>query len=440
MNATAAAASDDNATTAGHAQFCTSTGCLLDTVEAGAASTRPMMLPPRGSNDGGVSGSGDDCGNGGSAASRTGGGGGGGGGEDPSSSYDCGGVASTGSPKYAGATSAAVLAGGGLNEQVRPVARAVRQPRAGAHAAPSKPPELATLAAFEWKPSPFLVCTDASGNTIDPTALPRHHVFKGQLDIALQTPLLFCSERSRWMWHKKWCLPRVLVRLKHPAACYAAFGPRSSCQLRALISAGTIRDGREELVDASLTGTCERLLDESGQAIFSSLQLTNTSFNCGNRPFILVVTLISVLILPPRDDPQAMGFAVVELQLDLLVSRVYSSSLLGYQPHEAIGVCFLNMLHPDEHLGFVHTTQALVAASSVSHWGSSSPLRILHRAHKRSPNGFTEAVNIDSTITLVKSGPARPPLLVLSMRYAAQAQEHSSRMHLFRVFSAKMPL
>jgi len=398
------------------------------------------MLPPRGSNDGGVSGSGDDCGNGGSAASRTGGGGGGGGGEDPSSSYDCGGLPALAVPSMQALPPPPFL------PAVASTNRSDQWPgRCGNHEpAPTlplpSPPSCATLAAFEWKPSPFLVCTDASGNTIDPTALPRHHVFKGQLDIALQTPLLFCSERSRWMWHKKWCLPRVLVRLKHPAACYAAFGPRSSCQLRALISAGTIRDGREELVDASLTGTCERLLDESGQAIFSSLQLTNTSFNCGNRPFILVVTLISVLILPPRDDPQAMGFAVVELQLDLLVSRVYSSSLLGYQPHEAIGVCFLNMLHPDEHLGFVHTTQALVAASSVSHWGSSSPLRILHRAHKRSPNGFTEAVNIDSTITLVKSGPARPPLLVLSMRYAAQAQEHSSRMHLFRVFSAKMPL
>merc|ERR1719327_2415200 len=50
------------------------------------------------------------------------------------------------------------------------------------------------------------------------TAMPGGAVITGQecdsdltVTVQLQTPLLFWRERSRWMWHKKWTLPRIFV-------------------------------------------------------------------------------------------------------------------------------------------------------------------------------------------------------------------------------------
>jgi len=61
--------------------------------------------------------------------------------------------------------------------------------------------------------------------------------------VQLQTPLLFWRERSRWMWHKKWTLPRIFVSVDVGA------GVPLDRPLFAMISCGTVVAGDSELHD-----------------------------------------------------------------------------------------------------------------------------------------------------------------------------------------------
>lgn len=143
-----------------------------------------------------------------------------------------------------------------------------------------------------WDESPFLVFKDASGEMIQvmPATADEGRL---QLDISLHLPLLYWEERRQWMWHKKWCLPRLRARLRSlPSGAQPAWH-----SLHVMVSAGTIPKGQTvelELVDQGLLGTCQQPL-EGGEAVFSSLQFKHTSFNCGGRSFHLVVSLIAVL-------------------------------------------------------------------------------------------------------------------------------------------------
>ena len=72
-----------------------------------------------------------------------------------------------------------------------------------------------------------------------------------------------------------------------------------------------MREG-PSLHDQGLGGECQRRLVD-GTATFSSLLFQHTSFNCGNRPFHLVLTLLRgapVVTAEPADgggSPGAMG-------------------------------------------------------------------------------------------------------------------------------------
>jgi hypothetical protein len=134
--------------------------------------------------------------------------------------------------------------------------------------------------AFEWTPCACPVRYDASGNPI----IPRGSAPAG-LDtlVELQAPLLYWNERQRWMWHKKWCLPRITVTLSEliPGALARAIGTDtpavdiSQQPLLAMISCGTLRAGHTELHDQGLSGDCvQRLIRTAGgqlEATFSSL-------------------------------------------------------------------------------------------------------------------------------------------------------------------------
>ena len=61
--------------------------------------------------------------------------------------------------------------------------------------------------------------------------------------VRLQTPLLYWRERSRWMWHKKWSLPRIFVSVDVGA------GVPLDRPLLAMISCGTLVAGDSELHD-----------------------------------------------------------------------------------------------------------------------------------------------------------------------------------------------
>ena len=69
-----------------------------------------------------------------------------------------------------------------------------------------------------------------------------------------------------------------------------------------VVSAGTLRDtsnGGVGLYDQGLSGDRQKRLI-AGEASFSSLLFQTTSFNCGNRPFHLVVS-----VLAPASHPLA---------------------------------------------------------------------------------------------------------------------------------------
>ena len=131
-----------------------------------------------------------------------------------------------------------------------------------------------------------------------------------ELAVQLQAPLLYWNERQRWMWHKKWCLPRITVTLTEsaPGALANAIGAESldaemsHHPLVALISCGTLRAGHNELHDQGLSGDCvQRLIRTSGnqhEAIFSSLL-----FQVCNDP----------LLLAPSQDPSPVLLSLIHI-------------------------------------------------------------------------------------------------------------------------------
>ena len=144
---------------------------------------------------------------------------------------------------------------------------------------------------FRWGTCRNLIATDAAGVLVrQPTIWPAV-----QLQVQLQLPLLYWAERRRWMWHKKWTLPKLHVLVscdgKPVGGGYMFPGEPP---VYAVVSAGTLRDGSDEegnkLYDQGLSGECQRKL-VAGEATFSSLLFRHTSFNCGNRPFHLVVAV-----------------------------------------------------------------------------------------------------------------------------------------------------
>ena len=144
---------------------------------------------------------------------------------------------------------------------------------------------------FRWGTCRNLIATDAAGVLVrQPTIWPAV-----QLQVQLQLPLLYWAERRRWMWHKKWTLPKLHVLVscdgKPVGGGYMFPGEPP---VYAVVSAGTLRDGSEgeggTLHDQGLNGECQRRL-VAGATTFSSLLFRHTSFNCGNRPFHLVVAV-----------------------------------------------------------------------------------------------------------------------------------------------------
>ena len=151
---------------------------------------------------------------------------------------------------------------------------------------------------FGWSECPNLIATDAAGVLVrQPTKWPAV-----KLRVQFQAPLLFWAERRRWMWHKKWTLPKLHVNVtcdgKPVGGGWAAGmgGLPGEPPVYAVVSAGTLSadSGGEVgvLHDQGLDGeTQQRLV--GGEATFSSLLFRHTSFNCGNRPFHVVVSVFT---------------------------------------------------------------------------------------------------------------------------------------------------
>ena len=157
----------------------------------------------------------------------------------------------------------------------------------------SHPPGNDQTPNFNWATCRNLIATDAAGVLVrQPTIWPVV-----QLGVQLQLPLLYWAEHNRWMWHKKWTLPKLRVLVScdgKPVGGRSHMFPGNEPPVYAVVSAGTLRDGSDEegnkLYDQGLTGECQRKL-VAGEATFSSLLFRHTSFNCSNRPFHLVVAV-----------------------------------------------------------------------------------------------------------------------------------------------------
>ena len=156
-------------------------------------------------------------------------------------------------------------------------------------------------ARFEWLQltSP-LITEDAHGASVKQCTLTGAGGRTYVMRITPNSPLLFWSARRMWMWHRKWTLPAMRVDVEVVGPPHVGPPPK----LSVMITAGTLPGGAEHLHDAGLDGECQRQLklDASGRGWvhFSHLLFKHTSFNCGSRPFHLVVTLLAE---QPPDEP-----------------------------------------------------------------------------------------------------------------------------------------
>mmetsp|Transcript_28084 Transcript_28084/g.82884 ORF Transcript_28084/g.82884 Transcript_28084/m.82884 type:complete len:392 (+) Transcript_28084:48-1223(+) len=161
--------------------------------------------------------------------------------------------------------------------------------------------EMGVDAPFLWTPcaSPARACPPEPAPEAAPpagstaVAETRQPPSLQGVQAAFETPLLYWRERTQWMWHKKWTLPRLTVTV-NTGAEESSVG---SAPLVAMVTCGTLSPaaGHEELQHEGLSGQCtQRLVRRTGselEATFSSLHLQHTSSQCGNRPFHLVITV-----------------------------------------------------------------------------------------------------------------------------------------------------
>ena len=159
--------------------------------------------------------------------------------------------------------------------------------------------------------------TDGWGRPIGARHMPTAALNPFEWHVALAAPLLYWAERRQWMWHKKWALPALSIRVRRRDP-----GCPEPLLTYVMVTAGTLRDEHPELHDQGLSGECQRRLefDSAGHAevTFTRLFFQQTSFNCGNRPIRLVVTILSGS--PPHepdgmpsDRPDTMADAKVDV-------------------------------------------------------------------------------------------------------------------------------
>ena len=136
-----------------------------------------------------------------------------------------------------------------------------------------------------------MITEDAHGASIEQIQLPAPG---GSNDFTawmhFNPPFLLWAAQRKWLWHRKWMLPAVRVDVR----CRNV--PRNR-RLYVMITAGTLREDSPMLHDQGLIGECQRRLELDstghGTAHFSHLLFKYTSFNVGQRPFRIVVTILA---------------------------------------------------------------------------------------------------------------------------------------------------
>ena len=100
------------------------------------------------------------------------------------------------------------------------------------------------------------------------------------------------------------------------------------------------------------------------------------------------------------------------VQPDLAISGCLTPRPFGFSPAELSGVSLLRVLHADEHVAFVQTARALLAAASGSGSAVDAPACAARVVHRVAVSGAATPLIVDSTLSVLPGTPQR--LLVAS--------------------------
>ena len=92
--------------------------------------------------------------------------------------------------------------------QGMPAAQAMPVSRVAPSLGAAQPPP----ADFDWHPSDCLVASDSIGRRVS-REMMSSVTEQPKMTIELHPALLYWPDRQRWMWHKKWSLPVITVRV-----------------------------------------------------------------------------------------------------------------------------------------------------------------------------------------------------------------------------------
>jgi len=169
-------------------------------------------------------------------------------------------------------------------------------------------------AEFLWQPCNIcLIGADGHGRPVDRASLPTSEGSNLRVHVEMSSPLLYWAKRKQWLWHKKWSLPTITVRVNRKDSTATNDPAGASERLIAVVSAGTLHGDElseactlqdAQIEDVGLAGTAQlplELASHSGalEATFSRLLFQQTSFHCARRPFHLVITILKA---PPQTN------------------------------------------------------------------------------------------------------------------------------------------
>lgn len=146
---------------------------------------------------------------------------------------------------------------------------------------------------FQWTEVDVdLLAEDTCGVPLEQGRLTASASSGYSCSIHQNPPFLYWAARHKYMWHRKWAIPTITVEVHRSPVTPAPAGP-----LFVMLSSGTLRDDEPGMHDTGLTGQCQAELELDsyghGTVRFTRILFKHTSFNCGSRPFHLVVTILA---------------------------------------------------------------------------------------------------------------------------------------------------
>uniref|UniRef100_A0A7S0ZLC7 Hemerythrin-like domain-containing protein n=1 Tax=Timspurckia oligopyrenoides TaxID=708627 RepID=A0A7S0ZLC7_9RHOD len=158
---------------------------------------------------------------------------------------------------------------------------------------------------FSWEPCGALVVGNWEGGSRMQCVAHWEHLVN--LQVHLDRPLTWDSERNEWRWHKTWRMPEITIRV---AGTSAFSGSGTSLEVRlSVVCAG---NQTNELIDVGIIGPDGSPLNASlpvvdGECRFSRLRLIGTSNTHGGKRFHLTVSLLARRLGSTQADLRVIG-------------------------------------------------------------------------------------------------------------------------------------